>query len=74
MIELTDLTKIYRLGDDQTVVLDRINFRVEAGETLAVVGPSAVGKSALAQCINTLTRPTSASVTSHGAAAPISSA
>lgn len=62
MIELTDLTKFYGHGDERTVVLDRINFRVEAGEILAVVGPSGAGKSTLAQCVNLLTLPTSGSV------------
>ena len=66
MIELTDLTKSYGRGDGRTVVLDRINFRVEAGEILAVVGPSGAGKSTLAQCINLLTAPTSGSVVVNG--------
>ncbi|OBK80513.1 ATP-binding cassette domain-containing protein [Mycobacterium sp. 1164985.4] len=66
MIELTDLTKIYGTGEHRTVVLDRINFRVEAGEILAVVGPSGAGKSTLAQCINLLTLPTSGSVVVNG--------
>src|SRR6187549_478533 len=66
MIELTDLTKIYGHGEGRTVVLDRINFRVEAGEILAVVGPSGAGKSTLAQCVNLLERPTSGSVLVNG--------
>jgi len=66
MIELTDLTKTYGHGDERTVVLDRINFRVEAGEILAVVGPSGAGKSTLAQCVNLLTAPTSGSVVVNG--------
>ena len=47
-------------------MLDRITFRVEAGEILAVVGPSGAGKSTLAQCINLLTPPTSGSVVVNG--------
>ncbi|MEA3183581.1 MAG: D-methionine transport system ATP-binding protein, partial [Ilumatobacteraceae bacterium] len=66
MIELTDLTKVYGHGDERTVVLDRISFRVEAGEILAVVGPSGAGKSTLAQCVNLLTLPTSGSVVVNG--------
>ena len=66
MIELTDVTKVYGHGEQRTVVLDRINFRVEAGEILAVVGPSGAGKSTLAQCINLLTPPTSGSVVVNG--------
>ncbi|TGD87860.1 ATP-binding cassette domain-containing protein [Mycolicibacterium sp. CH28] len=66
MIELTELTKIYGSGDNRTVVLDRITFRVDAGEILAVVGPSGAGKSTLAECINLLTLPTSGSVVVNG--------
>lgn len=66
MIELTDLTKTYNHGAHRTVVLDRINFRVEAGEILAIVGPSGAGKSTLAQCINLLELPTSGAVVVNG--------
>jgi D-methionine transport system ATP-binding protein len=66
MIELTNLTKAYGHGDQRTVVLDRVNFRVDAGEILAVVGPSGAGKTTLAQCINLLTAPTSGSVVVNG--------
>ncbi|MEN4478698.1 methionine ABC transporter ATP-binding protein [Mycolicibacterium cosmeticum] len=66
MIELTDVTKAYGHGAQRTVVLDRINFQVDAGEILAVVGPSGAGKSTLAQCINLLTPPTSGSVVVNG--------
>lgn len=66
MIELTDLSKSYGHGAERTVVLDGINFRVDAGEILAVVGPSGAGKSTLAQCINLLTPPTSGSVVVNG--------
>jgi D-methionine transport system ATP-binding protein len=66
MIELTDVTKAYGHGAQRTVVLDRINFRVDAGEILAVVGPSGAGKSTLAQCINLLTPPSSGSVVVNG--------
>ena len=66
MIELTEVCKAYGHGDQRTVVLDRVTFRVDAGEILAVVGPSGAGKSTLAQCINLLTPPTSGSVVVNG--------
>jgi ABC-type methionine transport system ATPase subunit len=66
MIQLTDLTKVYGRGSDRHVVLDGINFRVDAGEILAVVGPSGAGKSTLAQCTNLLTPPSSGSVVVNG--------
>ena len=66
MIELAELSKVYGHGADATVVLDRINFRVDPGEIFAVVGPSGAGKSTLAQCVNLLTPPTSGSVVVNG--------
>lgn len=66
VIELTNLTKVYGRGAQQTVVLDGVTFRVDGGEILAVVGPSGAGKSTLAQCINLLTPPTSGSVVVNG--------
>ncbi|WP_120338893.1 methionine ABC transporter ATP-binding protein [Cryobacterium soli] len=66
MISLEQLTKVYGHGDAQTVVLDRLDFSVDAGEIFAVVGPSGAGKSTLAQCVNLLERPTSGSVLVNG--------
>ena len=66
MISLEQVTKVYGEGDARTVVLDRLDFSVEAGEIFAVVGPSGAGKSTLAQCVNLLERPTSGSVLVNG--------
>ena len=66
MISLEQLTKVYGHADARTVVLDRLDFSVDAGEIFAVVGPSGAGKSTLAQCVNLLERPTSGSVLVNG--------
>ncbi|QYF73087.1 methionine ABC transporter ATP-binding protein [Cryobacterium sp. PAMC25264] len=66
MISLEQLTKVYGHGTLKTVVLDRLDFSVDAGEIFAVVGPSGAGKSTLAQCVNLLERPTSGSVLVNG--------
>ena len=62
MIRLEQLTKSY----GPTTVLDRLDFRVEAGEIFAIVGPSGAGKSTLAQCVTLLERPSSGSVIVNG--------
>lgn len=66
MIQIEKLSKVFRHGADETLVLDRLDFRVEAREIFAVVGPSGAGKSTLAQCVSLLERPTSGSVVVNG--------
>ncbi|MEO0092916.1 MAG: ABC transporter permease [candidate division WOR-3 bacterium] len=58
MIELRNITKIYRLGKNQLVALDNISFRVENGEFIAIMGPSGSGKSTLLNIIGLLDVPT----------------
>lgn len=62
MIQLQALTKEFGVGPERTVVLDQLDFAVDAGEIFAVVGPSGAGKSTLAQCVSLLERPTSGRV------------
>jgi polar amino acid transport system ATP-binding protein len=58
MIEVRDLHKSF--GDLE--VLRGIDFRVEQGEVVCVIGPSGSGKSTLLRCINLLEQPTSGQV------------
>jgi ABC-type polar amino acid transport system ATPase subunit len=53
-----------RFGDN--VVLDKIDFEVEAGEVAVLIGPSGAGKSTLLRCINGLERLTGGSVSIDG--------
>lgn len=62
MITLEDVHK--RFGAQ--VVLDGVNFAVEEGETLALLGPSGTGKSVLLKHIIGLIRPDSGRVTVDG--------
>ena len=44
MLEMTDVSKIYRTDSIETHALSRITLRVESGEFVAVMGPSGCGK------------------------------
>ena len=61
-VEIRDLHKSF--GDNE--VLRGIDFDVEAGEVVCLVGPSGSGKSTLLRCVNALEAATSGSVTVDG--------
>ncbi len=61
MIELSDITKVYRMGDIEVRALDGISLRVDEGEWVAITGASGSGKSTLMNIIGCLDRPTSGS-------------
>jgi putative ABC transport system ATP-binding protein len=66
VIELKDLTKTYKLGDEVLNALDNISFTVNAGDFIAITGPSGSGKSTLANIIGGLDRPTDGKVLVDG--------
>ena len=47
MIKLTNLQKIYRTKEIETVALENVNLEVQQGEFLSIMGPSGCGKSTL---------------------------
>ena len=46
-LEVENLTKIYRSGDKELIVLDNVSFSAEQGNSLAIIGPSGSGKTTL---------------------------
>lgn len=54
MIKITDLEKIYRTEEIETVALNKISFEIKDGEFVAIMGPSGCGKSTLLNIIGLL--------------------
>lgn len=61
MIEMHDLTKVYRTASVETTALNHINVDIADGEFIAIMGPSGCGKSTLLNIIGMLDSPTSGS-------------
>ena len=59
LIELTDIYKIYHMGDTDVHALDGISIHIDQGEFVAIVGQSGSGKSTCMNIIGCLDVPTS---------------
>ena len=66
MIELNEVTKIYKQGEEQIAAIDHVSFQFEDGKVYALVGKSGAGKSTLLNVIGTVDCATSGTVCMDG--------
>ena len=61
IVQIRELSKIYRQGEIDVTALDRVSLDIGAGEFVALMGPSGSGKSTLLHIIAGIDRPTTGS-------------
>ncbi len=66
IIRMQNVSRIYKMGENEIRALDNITFSVEQGEFLSIMGPSGSGKSTCMNMIGCLDRPSSGIVKING--------
>ena len=61
MIQINDLSKVFRTSEVETVALNHVSLDIEEGEFVAIMGPSGCGKSTLLNILGLLDNPTEGS-------------
>ena len=67
VIELENITKVYRIGKVEVPALQGVSLNIKQGEMLAIIGASGSGKSTLMNVIGLLDKPTLGKYTFQGA-------
>jgi len=58
LVELENVSKVYRIGDQEIRALDHIDLHIDSGEFVSIIGPSGSGKSTLMHLLGCLDAPT----------------
>ena len=66
LLEIKDLTKVYKEGLEENKVLDKVNLTIQAGTFNVFIGPSGSGKSTLLNMIAMLDKATSGQILLEG--------
>lgn len=66
VIELKNVSKIYKMDNNEVVALNNVNLKFRKSELVAIVGPSGSGKSTLLHIIGLLDKPTKGEVFIEG--------
>jgi lipoprotein-releasing system ATP-binding protein len=66
ILELNEISKTYRSGDDDLLILDQIDFSLEKGDSMALTGESGCGKSTFLNLVGALDKADSGTLYSCG--------
>ena len=61
MIQIENISKVFRTSEVETVALNHVNLDIKEGEFVAIMGPSGCGKSTLLNILGLLDNPTEGS-------------
>src|SRR5437867_6032990 len=67
LVELRNVSKIYRLGEEEIRALDDVTLDIDGGEFISIIGPSGSGKSTLMHILGCLDSPSKGSIRLDGA-------
>ena len=66
LVEFHDVSKIYRMGDVEVRAVEGMNFEIEQGELVVIVGPSGAGKTTVLNMLGGMDMPTSGTIVLDG--------
>lgn len=66
LVELRNVSKIYRLGEEEIRALDDVSLDIDEGEFISIIGPSGSGKSTLMHILGCLDSPTKGTIQLDG--------
>ncbi len=65
-IEISDVRKVYKVGEERVIALNQISIDIKEGEVCCLLGTSGSGKSTLLNLMAGLEKPTRGSIKIHG--------
>ena len=66
IVEFLEVSKIYKVGEQEFKALDKASFELNEGEFVVILGPSGAGKSTLLNMLGGLDNPTSGKIIVEG--------